>query len=160
MDNINFNSLIDDDMVYGPKIAELIKKLQGGVGKAGASLGKAGDVIGKGLTGAGESLISKSGNLAGGVIDTRLVNLGKMLKGAGAYTGSNPGMALGGAALGGLNLAGLADEKDILMQLLAGAGGAGLGYAKGGIPGAVMGGLGGGVAGDMLPKLVRMLQGE
>jgi hypothetical protein len=84
-----------------------------------------------------------------------LSKLGQAGVNAGNFVGSNPGMALGGAALGGLNLAGLGDGEDILMQLLAGAGGAGLGYAKGGVPGAVMGGLGGGVIGDLLPKLNR-----
>jgi hypothetical protein len=145
MDNINFNSLIGDDMVYGPKIAELIKKLQAGANTAGAGISGVGQKI------ATEGVKSMSPMMA---------KLGQAGVNAGNFVGSNPGAALGGAALGGLNLAGLGDGEDILMQLLAGAGGAGLGYAKGGIPGAVMGGLGGGAAGDMLPKLVRMLQGQ
>jgi len=145
MDNINFNSLIGDDMVYGPKIAELIKKLQAGANTAGAGISGVGQKI------ATEGVKSMSPMMA---------KLGQAGVNAGNFVGSNPGMALGGAALGGLNLAGLADKEDILMQLLGGAGGAGLGYAKGGIPGAVMGGLGGGAAGDILPKLLRMLQRE
>jgi hypothetical protein len=92
--------------------------------------------------------------------DDVIGNLSGKLGKVGNFISKNPGQALGGAALGGLNLAGLADGEDILLQLLAGAGGAGLGYAKGGVPGAVMGGLGGGAAGDMLPKLLRMLEGQ
>jgi hypothetical protein len=119
-------------------------------------LGPAGKNIGGKISGLGQKIATEGVTK----MNPMLATLGNAGVNAGNFVGSNPGMALGGAALGGLNLAGLGDGEDILMQLLAGAGGAGLGYAKGGIPGAVMGGLGGGAAGDMLPKLVRMLQGQ
>jgi hypothetical protein len=131
------------------QLQKLIAMLQGQTNKMGQTAGA-------GISGLGQKIATEGVTK----MNPMLATLGNAGVNAGNFVGNNPGMALGGAALGGLNLAGLADKEDILMQLLGGAGGAGLGYAKGGIPGAVMGGLGGGAAGDILPKLLRMLQGE
>jgi hypothetical protein len=122
-------------------------------------LQKGGNYVGGGLKNMGKSL-SNSGKGMEGMLGNALSSGGKGIQNAGKFISKNPGMSLGGAALGGLNVAGLADGEDILAQLLGGAGGAGLGFVKGGVPGAIMGGLGGGAAGDILPKLIRMLQGN
>jgi hypothetical protein len=139
------------------KLMEFLKLASAEGGQlAGGAMNKMGAPIGKGMTNMANALETQGVKS----ISPTLASLGDAGLKAGNYMSANPAMALGGAGLGALNVAGLADGEDILAQLLAGAGGAGLGYAKGGIPGAVMGGLGGGAAGDILPKLIRMLQGN
>jgi len=139
------------------KLMEFLKMASAEGGElAGGTIGKMGAPIGKGITGMGNALQTQGVKS----MSPTLISLGDAGLKAGNYMSANPAMALGGAGLGALNVAGMADGEDILAQLLGGVGGAGLGYAKGGIPGAVMGGLGGGAAGDLIPKLLRMLQGQ
>jgi hypothetical protein len=156
------------------QLQKFIKMLQGqtnsaisGVGNTIEDLYRTGDSmmgklepvgknIGGKISGLGQKIITEGPTK----INPMLAKLGQAGINLGNFVGANPGMALGGAGLGALNLAGLMDGEGILDQLVAGAAGAGLGYTAGGIPGAVMGGLGGGAAGDMLPKLIRMLQGQ
>jgi hypothetical protein len=131
------------------QLQKLIAMLQGQTNKMGQTAGA-------GISGLGQKIAEQ------GVknVNPMLSKLGQAGVNAGNFVGSNPGMGLGGAALGGLNLAGLADGKDILLQLLAGAGGAGMGALAGGPTGALFGALGGGAVGDLVPKLGRMMQGN
>jgi hypothetical protein len=142
--------------IAGPKLMELIQKLQGRYDKIGPDFANT-------VFQAGGNLRTKAAvNNPNALLNPKLIEgLGKSVYGMGnklKKVGTTP--LLGGAALGGLNLAGLADGEDILLQLLAGAGGAGIGALAGGPTGALFGALGGGAVGDLVPKLGRRMQGN